>query len=215
MSVGPVPEVVAPSAHGWDEIAELVARCTVCDELAATRTRTVPGVLPAAPRRSPGPLLLVGEAPGALEDQTGRPFVGRSGELLDSLLGEAGASRGQVAVANVLKCRPPANRPPRREEITACRPWLERQIALAEPSVVVALGSTAVTWFLGPGARIGSLRGEPFEREGYVLVATYHPSAALRFGPRGKPMAALREDLALAVALRNAASLAGEPGPDA
>ena len=83
-------------------------------------------------------------------------------------------------------------------------PAQERQLLLARPSVVVALGSTAVTWFLGPGARVGALRGEPFERDGYVLVPTYPPSAALRFGPRGKPMAALREDLSLAVALRNA-----------
>lgn len=201
------PALVAPGVGSWDELALLVSGCVACDELAATRTQTVPGVLPAwnGPGRARR-LMLVGEAPGQQEDESGLPFVGRSGALLDGLLAEVGVDRADVAVANVLKCRPPANRPPRRSEIVACRPWLERQLQLAAPDVVVALGSTAVTWFFGPGARIGVLRGEIALRDGYKLLATFHPSAALRFGPRGKPMAALREDLARAVELLGAPS---------
>jgi DNA polymerase len=193
-----VPAEVAPTVPDWTTLAELVAGCTVCAELAATRTRTVPGVLPSMPAGA-ARLMLVGEAPGATEDEVGLPFVGRSGELLDRLLAEAGTDRAQVAIANVLKCRPPGNRSPRRGEIQACRPWLERQLELAQPDVVVALGTTAVTWFFGTDARIGALRGELFVREEYRLLATYHPSAALRFGPNGAPMAAMREDLAHAV----------------
>jgi len=199
------PALVAPSVPSWGELAALVSGCVACEELAATRTHTVPGVLP--PRgRTAGRLMLVGEAPGQQEDESGLPFVGRSGALLDGLLAEVGVDRADVAVANVLKCRPSGNRPPRRTEIVACRPWLERQLQLAAPDVVVAMGSTAVTWFFGPGARIGVLRGEVVERDGYSLLATFHPSAALRFGPRGKPIAALREDLATAVSLLGARS---------
>jgi DNA polymerase len=155
----------------------------------------VPGVAP------PGAdVLLVGEAPGAQEDETGVPFVGRSGRLLDGLLGEAGLRRDQVAVANVLKCRPPANRKPRRAEVARCRPWLDRQLDLVDPVVVVALGGTAAEWFVGPGARIAALRDQgrvtPLLHGGRRLLVTYHPSAAIRFGPRGAPLAALREDLA-------------------
>jgi uracil-DNA glycosylase len=201
-----VPSIDAGRASSWSELDVVIETCVVCDELAANRTRTVPGVLPWEPTTTPRGLMLVGEAPGALEDQHGLPFVGRSGELLDGLLAEVGVDRAEVSVANVLKCRPPNNRPPRRGEITACRPWLERQIALARPAVVVALGSTAVTWFLGADARIGQVRGVLVPRDDYALIATYHPSAALRFGPRGKPMAALREDLTHAVDVLRARS---------
>jgi DNA polymerase len=139
--------------------------------------------------------LFVGEAPGVEEDAVGMPFVGRSGRLLDSLLTEAGLSRARVAVANVLKCRPPGNRAPRRSEVEACRPWLRRQVELADPRLVVTLGGSALAWALGSGARIGAVRGRPHPWEGRWLMATYHPSAAIRFGPRGAPLAALREDL--------------------
>ena len=102
----------AAGASTWDELVAVVQGCVACDELAASRTRVVAG------QRPPGAeVLVVGEAPGAQEDETGVPFVGRSGQLLDQLLGEAGLRRDQVAVANVLKCRPPANRTPRRAEV--------------------------------------------------------------------------------------------------
>ena len=191
----------------WSELSARITCCTACPELAAERRSVVPGVVPAG--GPPVGLVLVGEAPGADEDAAGLPFVGRSGRLLDGLLAEAGARREDVGVLNVLRCRPPGNRAPRAAEVQRCRPWLRSQLALADPHVVVALGSTAVAWFLGRGARLTALRGTPVpwpdgrrSDGGDVLVlATYHPSAALRFGPRGIPMAALREDLADAVAL--------------
>ena len=193
------PAVAAATARTWAALADAARGCTVCAELAASRTRVVPGARPEGAE-----LLLVGEAPGAEEDLAGVPFVGRSGRLLDSLLAEAGLSRERVAVTNVLKCRPPGNRPPRRREVEACRPWLRRQVELADPRLVVTLGGSALAWALGPGARIGAVRGRPLEWEGRRLLATYHPSAAIRFGPRGAPLAALREDL------RTAAALLGE-----
>jgi len=127
------------------------------------------------------------------------PFVGRSGRLLDGLLDEAGIARADVAVVNVLKCRPPGNRTPRAAEVASCRPWLDRQLALVDPRVVVTLGTTAAQWALGRSARIGVLRDRVHHWDGRALVVTYHPSAALRFGPKGAPMAGLRSDLALAV----------------
>ena len=190
------PADVAPAVGSVADLVLAVEACTTCAELAATRTRTVPGQLPAGAR-----LMVVGEAPGAAEDEQGEPFVGRSGALLDELLAEVGLRRAEVAVANVLKCRPPGNRPPRRPEVTACRPWLERQLELQDPALVLALGSTATAWFFGPSARIGALRGEVHERDGRPVMVSYHPSAALRFGPRGTPMTALREDLAAAARL--------------
>jgi uracil-DNA glycosylase family 4 len=189
------PVRAAGAATGWADLVTAVRECVACPELAASRTRVVPGEAP------PGAdVLLVGEAPGAQEDETGVPFVGRSGQLLDGLLGDAGLRRDRVAVANVLKCRPPANRKPRRAEVTRCRPWLDRQVDLVDPLVVVALGGTAAEWFVGPGARIAALREQgrvtPLQHRGRRLLVTYHPSAAIRFGPRGAPLAALRDDLA-------------------
>lgn len=190
------PAATAPTTPTWEALADLVTGCTACEELAASRTRVVPGTRP------PGAaVLLVGEAPGAQEDEAGVPFVGRSGQLLDELLGEVGLRRDQVAVANVLKCRPPANRKPKRAEVARCRPWLERQLELVDPLVVVALGGTAAEWFFGPGARIATLRAEVQRVGRRPLVVTYHPSAAIRFGPKGAPLAALREDLAVAAGL--------------
>jgi len=187
----------AAAASTWDDLSATVLGCTACAELAASRTRVVPGVRPA-----PGAdVLLVGEAPGAQEDAAGVPFVGRSGQLLDGLLLDAGLARERVAVANVLKCRHPANRKPRRAEVARCRPWLVRQLELADPAVVVALGGTAAEWFFGPGARIATLREEPQQVGGRPVLVTYHPSAAIRFGPNGAPLAALREDLARAAGL--------------
>jgi DNA polymerase len=173
-----------------------MAGCPRCPELVATRTQVVPGVRPLGAR-----VLLVGEAPGAQEDVAGEPFVGRSGQLLDSLLAEAGLPRTAVAVSNVVKCRPPGNRTPRRAEVANCRDWLAGQIAAADPEVVVGLGTTALQWFLGPAARIGAARGTVHQWQGRRLVVTYHPSAAIRFGPRGQPLAALREDLRLVAGL--------------
>ena len=138
---------------------------------------------------------LVGEAPGAQEDEAGRPFVGKAGQLLAGLLGETGIDRSTVAVANVLKCRPPANRAPTRREASRCTGWLDRQIELVDPALVVTLGGTALAWALGTGHRLRDVRGRLHDWRGRRLLVTYHPSAAIRFGPAGEPMAALRADL--------------------
>jgi uracil-DNA glycosylase family 4 len=177
----------------WEELAVLAAGCTACPELAATRQHVVFGRRPAEP---PCDLVLLGEAPGADEDASGLPFVGRSGQLLDQLLAEAGLSREEVGVLNVLKCRPPGNRKPARVEMANCRGWLDQQLALLDPLLVLTLGGTATEAMLGRGARLTQLRGQDHVVDGRVVVATYHPSAAIRFGPRGAPRAALAEDLA-------------------
>jgi uracil-DNA glycosylase len=169
------------------------AHCVACAELAATRSSVVVGDFPAGAQ-----LLIVGEAPGAQEDERGRPFIGKGGQLLDRLLADAGIDRASVAVANVLKCRPPANRTPTRAEANRCRGWLDRQVELADPRLVLTLGGTALAWALGTGHRLLDVRARLHEWNGRLLLASYHPSAALRFGPGGAPMAALREDLMLA-----------------
>jgi uracil-DNA glycosylase family 4 len=176
-----------------DALAVINRECIACVELAATRQSVVVGDFPA-----PARLLLVGEAPGAQEDVAGRPFVGKAGMLLNQLLTEAGLDRESMAVANVLKCRPPDNRAPTRAEAGRCRGWLDRQVELVAPELVVTLGGTALGWALGSGHRLRDLRGRLHDWNGRRLLVSYHPSAAIRFGPAGEPMAALRADLRLA-----------------
>lgn len=185
----------AATATDWTALAAAAGGCTACPQLVATRTEVVVGVAPEGAR-----LLVLGEAPGAQEDATGLPFVGRSGQLLDLLLAEVGGDRARTAVLNTLKCRPPDNRPPTRPESAACRGWTERQLDLAGPDLIVTLGLSATRWFLGPVA-LGRVRGQVHEVAGHRVLPTYHPSAALRGGPRGEPRRLLRDDLALAVRL--------------
>jgi DNA polymerase len=175
------------------DLASAVAGCVVCAELAGSRTQVVVGDVPLGAR-----LLLVGEAPGASEDRTGRPFVGAAGRLLDELLSGAGLERDRVAVLNVVKCRPPGNRAPRRSEARTCAGWLDRQVELVDPEVVVTLGRTALSWAISDDVGIEAMRGEVHEWRGRRLIVSYHPSAALRFGPRGAPRAALDADLRFA-----------------
>ncbi|MCW2713299.1 MAG: phage polymerase-related protein [Frankiales bacterium] len=186
--------LAAEGSPDLESLAGLARTCTACPELAGTRRQVVPGVVPPPPVR----LLLMGEAPGATEDATGLPFVGRSGQLLDELLALAGVARGEVGVLNTLKCRPPGNRPPTRTESRNCRPWTLRQLELAEPAVVVALGLSAARWFLGP-TTLAAVRGRVHEVGGVRVLPTYHPSAALRGGPAGEPRQLLAADLAAAV----------------
>lgn len=176
-------------------LADQIRACTLCAELAATRSQVVIGSGPTDAR-----LVIVGEAPGAQEDATGTPFVGRSGQLLDRLLSEAGLQREEVAVLNTVKCRPPGNRVPTRLETANCRPWTTRQLDEMSPSLVVALGLSATGWFLGR-TTMAAVRGVVHEVDGRRVLPTYHPAAALRGGPRGEAMTRLREDLALAVRL--------------
>ena len=182
----------AAAAPDWATLATAARSCVACPELAATRQHVVVGDVPAHGRPR---LVIVGEAPGATEDETGRPFVGRSGALLDLLLGEAGLDRAQAAVLNIVKCRPPGNRTPKAPEVARCSGWLRRQLELLDARVVVALGLSSAKWFLGPRTVLGQVRGRPHEVDGRAVWVTYHPSAAIRFGPNGAPRAALLADL--------------------
>jgi len=186
--------LTAAAAPDWATLATAARGCLACPELAASRQHVVVGDVPGSGGR---PLVaLVGEAPGATEDETGRPFVGRSGALLDQLLGEAGLDRAQCAVLNVVKCRPPGNRTPQALEVARCSGWLDRQLDLLDPPVVLALGLSAAKWFLGPRTVLGRAREEGGRSwRGRSLYVTYHPSAAIRFGPNGAPRAALAADL--------------------
>jgi len=198
-TVDPSVALVAERAGASADLETLAARargCVACPELASTRTTVVVGDFPPGAR-----LMLVGEAPGANEDQIGRPFVGKAGQLLDDLLAEAGIDRTATAVANVAKCRPPGNRPPTAAEARRCRGWLDRQVVLVDPALVVTLGGTALSWALGAGTRLRDARQTVHEWRGRRLLATYHPSAAIRFGPAGAPLAALRSDLRSAAEL--------------
>ncbi len=153
-------------------VAAEVSTCTRCP-LHAGRTRTVPG------EGNPiSDVLLVGEGPGQREDATGRPFVGPAGQLLDELLTSIGWAREQVFVANVVKCRPPGNRDPEPGEITACRPYLDRQEAALDPAVVVTLGRHSLRRYL-PDARIGEVHGRLRRSGGRFVFPMYHPAAAL------------------------------------
>jgi DNA polymerase len=125
--------------------------------------------------------MLIGEAPGAEEDRLGEPFVGQAGKLLDNMLGAIGLKRGEnVYIANVLKCRPPGNRNPEPEEVARCSPFLERQIELVKPKLVVAMGRFAAQTLLATDASIASLRGRVHAYAGVPLIVTYHPAYLLR-----------------------------------
>ncbi len=139
-------------------------------------------------------LMFIGEAPGRDEDLQGEPFVGRSGKLLDRLvLEEIGVHRSQVYIANVVKCRPPDNRDPKPDEIASCRPYLAAQLELIRPVVVVSLGNFATKLLLETDSGITQVRGRSYPMEGWQLVPTYHPAAALRSG--GVVVAEMRADL--------------------
>jgi uracil-DNA glycosylase family 4 len=160
---------------GWDEFAADVAACTACC-LCRTRNLVVPGVGDIRAQ-----WMLIGEAPGAEEDARGEPFVGQAGKLLDNMLAALGMNRREnVYIANVLKCRPPGNRTPAPAEVDACRPYLERQIALIQPRLILALGKSAASLLLGTDASIASLRGRVHRCRGVPLVVTYHPAYLLR-----------------------------------
>lgn len=174
-------------------LAELERDALVCSRcpLAGGRTQVVFGVGDPAAQ-----LMFVGEGPGREEDLRGEPFVGRSGQLLDRLLWEElGVRRDRVYIANVVKCRPPGNRDPLPEEVAACRPWLERQIELVGPRVIVTLGNFAARLLLDTTLGINALRGRAYRYGDAHVVPTYHPSFVLRSGAAGEPMAAMRADL--------------------
>lgn len=164
--------------------------CTRCP-LAAGRTQVVFGV-----GNPDADLMLVGEGPGHEEDLKGEPFVGRSGQLLDRLLREElGMGRERAYIANVVKCRPPGNRDPFPGEVAACRPWLDQQVRLIAPKVIVTLGNFAARLLLDTTLGIKALRGRSYPYGNAFVVPTYHPSYVLRSGSAGETMAGIRADL--------------------
>ena len=179
-----------PLFASFAELEADALACTKC-QLASTRTQVVFGV-----GNPEADLLFVGEGPGEQEDLKGEPFVGRAGQLLTQLIEGIGLTRQDVYIANVVKCRPPGNRDPQPDEISACAPWLDRQLELIRPRVIVTLGNFATKLLLDTKAGITRLRGQqfPFERAGIdaVLIPTLHPSAVLRSG--GKALAEARAD---------------------
>ena len=171
-------------------VANAAHTCALC-KLAGNRTQVVFGV-----GRPDADLLFVGEGPGEQEDLQGEPFVGRAGQLLTQLISGIGLTRGDVYIANVVKCRPPGNRDPQPDEIEACAPWLDRQLELIAPRVIVTLGNFATKLLLQTKDGITKIRGREFafSRAGVdaVLIPTLHPSAVLRSG--GKTLAESRAD---------------------
>ena len=159
----------------WPDLKTRVKNCTAC-KLRAGCTQTVFGV-----GDEKADWLFVGEGPGADEDAQGEPFVGQAGKLLDSMLAAIKLKRGNnVYIANIVKCRPPANRTPEADEIAQCLPYLERQIKLIQPKVIVALGKAAATALLGRDATLASLRGKLHDYRGIPFIITYHPAYLLR-----------------------------------
>ncbi len=164
------------STMGWDALRSAVASCEACS-LHTSRTQTVFGV-----GDQQASLMVVGEAPGANEDRQGEPFVGRAGELLNEMLRAIGLKREQVYIANILKCRPPNNRDPQVDEVSCCEPYLQRQIELVQPTVILAVGRIAAQNLLKTDQRLGALRGQDHHYPGtdIPLVVTYHPAYLLR-----------------------------------
>ena len=157
------------------ELQELASKVHVCTDcrLSEGRTRAVPGEGP-----EQADLMFIGEGPGYHEDQQGRPFVGPAGQFLEQLLASIGMSRDQVFIANMIKCRPPNNRDPLPGEVAACSKYLDRQIQLIAPKVIVTLGRHSLAKFL-PGATISKAHGKAVRKEGFILYPIYHPAAAL------------------------------------
>ena len=173
------PEVGLLGDEVWrtdslDQLASMIHGCQKC-RLCEGRTKAVPGE--GNPRAR---LMCVGEGPGATEDQTGRPFVGAAGQLLDQILAAIDCPRDTVFIANIVKCRPPQNRKPLPDEAAACLPYLHRQIALVRPTVLLALGGTAAEWLLGVRKSLGELRNQVHRYGNIPLIVTYHPAALLR-----------------------------------
>lgn len=154
------------------ELRQLVATCTAC-ELCRGAKMGVPGEGPL-----PTEIMFIGEAPGFHEDQQGMPFIGAAGQFLNELLGKIGLDRSDVYITNVVKHRPPGNRDPLPDEMAACRPYLDRQIELVDPKMIVTLGRFSMArWF--PGGRISQIHGQPKTVDGRIIVPMYHPAAAL------------------------------------
>lgn len=154
-------------------LAEKIKHCTACP-LYKSATHAVPGE-----GASNSKIFLIGEGPGYYEDQSGRPFVGRAGQLLESVLTKVGLQRDEVFIGNVVKHRPPDNRDPLPFEINACSPWLDQQLLLIQPKIIVTLGRFSLAKFL-PSVKISVVHGQPKMVGSYIVIPMYHPAAALR-----------------------------------
>jgi len=178
----PTPAAAAPVAGNVaEELAAIAAEIAACQKcrLCESRTNTVPGQGNLQPE-----IMFIGEGPGAEEDKQGIPFVGRAGQLLTQIIEAMGFTREQVFIGNVVKCRPPDNRVPMPDEMAACLPYLERQIALLKPKVIVALGATAVKGlFNDPKVSITKIRGQWMSYQGIATMPTLHPAYLLRNPP--------------------------------
>lgn len=160
--------------YTWDGLLKACRACEKCG-LAATRKNVVIG------EGNPhAKLMFIGEGPGQQEDEQGRPFVGKAGQLLTKMLAAIGLGREEVYIANVVKCRPPGNRVPTEEEIAACLNYLRNQVFLIRPKIIVCLGATAASTVIDKNFRITSQRGIWYTKKGYHIIATYHPAALLR-----------------------------------
>jgi uracil-DNA glycosylase len=160
---------------GLSKIAQQVAACTRCQELAETRTQTVFGV-----GNPDADIMYIGEAPGADEDRQGEPFVGKAGQLLDKITEACKLTREEIYICNILRCRPPGNRNPTPDEAANCREYLDAQIEAVDPEYIVCWGSVAAHNLLDTKAAIGKLRGKFFDYKGIKVLCTYHPSYLLR-----------------------------------
>lgn len=158
----------------WADLKNCVTQCTACS-LSASRTQTVFGV-----GNPNAKLMIIGEAPGFYEDKQGEPFVGRAGQLLNAMLQAIGLDRESVYIANILKCRPPENRDPTAEEVKTCTPFLEQQIKLVNPTLLLALGRIAAHYLLNTKSSMTQLRGNSYQYQNIPLIVTFHPAYLLR-----------------------------------
>ena len=158
----------------WSDLELIVKHCQDCP-LHEKRTHAVPGE-----GNRQADLMFIGEGPGRDEDEQGRPFVGKAGQLLDKMIAAIGLNRGDVYIANIVKCRPPKNRVPTEVEAGECLKYLRRQVYLIQPKIIVLLGSTALRFTVDKEARITRMRGNWIERKGIYMMPTYHPAALLR-----------------------------------
>jgi len=168
-----------------NELNKEIETCQQCD-LAKTRTRVVSGE-----GSENAEIMFIGEAPGWHEDQQGRPFVGQAGKFLDELIASIGLSRANVYIANIIKCRPPGNRDPLPAEIAACRKWLDHQLEIINPKMIVTLGRYSMAKFF-PGKSISKIHGTAVKSDGKIYFAMYHPAAALHQQSLGQ---AIRDDM--------------------
>ena len=160
--------------ENYQALLQEIEACQACP-LCQARTNVVPG-----DGNLQAKIMFIGEGPGAEEDKRGFPFVGAAGQLLDQMLDTIGLRREDVYIANIVKCRPPANRVPEPDEVAACMGYLERQIEIVDPKIIVLLGATALNHWFSKDMRITKVRGQWFEKQGRQVMATFHPAALLR-----------------------------------